>query len=176
MNCLRTAESDTLAMASSRLLASRTSTLFVFAPILDGSVINERPVEAFKAGHFARVPVLYGSVLCFFLTTETNAALILTLRSNTNEGAHWSATLPDPSANTSMANATEDTVFNFIHGQYTTFTQASVNQGFELYPLDSFNGSFSLQGQQMYGEARYICTAALISGSVSRFKTSFQFQ
>jgi hypothetical protein len=75
-----------------------------------------------------------------------------------------------------MPNATEQTVFNFIHGQYTTFTQASVDRGFKLYPLSSFNGSFSLQGQQMYGEARYICTAALISGSTSRFKNSFQFR
>lgn len=75
-----------------------------------------------------------------------------------------------------MPNATEQTVVNFIRGQYTTLTQASVNRGFELYPPSSFNGSFGLQGQQMYGEARYICTAALISGSASHFKTSFQFQ
>lgn len=100
----------------------------------------------------------------------------MTLRSNTNEGAFWSAGLPDPSANTSMPNATEETVFNFIRGQYTTLTQASLDPGFELYPLDSFNGSFSLQGQQMYGEARYICTASLIAGSASRFSTSFQYQ
>jgi carboxylesterase type B len=65
MSCLRAAKADILALASNRLLASRTSTLFVFAPILDGNVIKERPVEAFKAGHFAHVPVLYGSVLCF---------------------------------------------------------------------------------------------------------------
>lgn len=62
VDCLRTAEIDTLAVASNRLLASRTSTLFVFAPIVDRSVINERPVEAFKAGRFAHVPVLFGSV------------------------------------------------------------------------------------------------------------------
>jgi hypothetical protein len=75
-----------------------------------------------------------------------------------------------------MANATEDTVYNFLRGQFPTYTQASVKQGFDLYPLSSFNGSYSLQGQQMYGEARYICTAALISGSASQFTTSFLFQ
>jgi carboxylesterase type B len=66
MSCLRAAEADTLALASNRLLASRTSTLFIFAPILDGNVITERPIEAFKAGHFAHVPVLFGSVFRFW--------------------------------------------------------------------------------------------------------------
>ncbi|KAF9443812.1 alpha/beta-hydrolase [Macrolepiota fuliginosa MF-IS2] len=155
LSCLRSADANTLASASSQVLAARPSTLFVFAPILDGKFINERPVEAYAAGHFARVPVVFGS--------------------NTNEGAHWSAELRDPSANTSMPNATEDTVFNFIRGQYVTFTQASVNRGFELYPLNSFNGSFSLQGQQMYGEVRYICTAGMITGSVSKFTTAYQY-
>lgn len=75
-----------------------------------------------------------------------------------------------------MPNATEDTVFNFLHGQYATLTRESVDRAFELYPLESFDESFSLQGQQMYGEARYICTAAMITGSASQFKLAFQFQ
>jgi len=155
LKCLRSADSNTLALASSRVLAARTSTLFVFAPILDGKFIQQRPVEAFMSGHFAHVPVLFGS--------------------NTDEGAHWSAGLPDPSANTSMPNATEDTVFNFIHGQYDTVTRSSINRAFGLYPLQSFSGSLSLQGQQMYGEMRYICTAAMITGSASRFNKAFQY-
>jgi hypothetical protein len=57
MSCLRKAEGDTLALASNQLLASRPSTLFVFAPILDGSVIDQRPVEKFNAGRFSHVPV-----------------------------------------------------------------------------------------------------------------------
>lgn len=156
LRCLRSASANTLAMASSRVLAARTSTLFVFAPISDGSFIRERPVEAFKAGHFTRVPVLFGS--------------------NSDEGAGWSAGLRNPAANTSMPNATEDTVFNFINGQYATATRASIDRGFELYPLDTFDGSFSLQGQQMYGEARYICTAAMITGSVSQSQSGVAFQ
>ncbi|KAJ7683531.1 Alpha/Beta hydrolase protein [Mycena rosella] len=59
-----------------RTLANRTSSLFPFAPIADGSFIQQRPVEAFRDGNFAHVPVLFGS--------------------NTNEGANWSASLPDP--------------------------------------------------------------------------------
>lgn len=98
------------------------------------------------------------------------------VRSNTNEGANWSAGIPDPAANTSTPNATEDTVFNFIQGQYDSFTPSSLDRAFELYPLQSFNTSVSLQGQQMYGEMRYICTAALIAGSASRFNKAFHFQ
>jgi hypothetical protein len=75
-----------------------------------------------------------------------------------------------------MPNATEDTVFNFIRGQYDSATRESIDRGFKLYPLASFNGSFDLQGQQMYGEARYICTAAMITGSVSESGTAFQYQ
>jgi hypothetical protein len=75
-----------------------------------------------------------------------------------------------------MPNATEDTVFNFIQGQYDTATKATIEPAFELYPLKSFNGSFSLQGQQMYGEARYICTAILITGVASQSGIAYQYQ
>lgn len=146
LQCLRSASSQELTVAGSQVLTARPATLFVFAPILDGDFVGERPVEAFKAGRFSRVPVLFGS--------------------NTDEGANWSASLTDASANTSMPNATEATVFNFLQGQWASITQPSVDNGFEIYPLEEFNNSFSLQGQQMYGEARYICTAAMITGSV----------
>ncbi|KAJ7020422.1 Alpha/Beta hydrolase protein [Mycena alexandri] len=62
--------------------------------------ISTRPVEAFLNGDFVRVPVLYGS--------------------NTDDGANWSATLPNPAANTSSVNATEMTVYKFIQGQFDT--------------------------------------------------------
>ncbi|KAF8150598.1 alpha/beta-hydrolase [Crassisporium funariophilum] len=153
--CLRSATSQTLTSAGSQLLDARPATLFVFAPILDGEFVQDRPVEAFKSGRFSRVPVLFGS--------------------NTNEGANWSASLSDPNANTSMPNATEATVLNFLRGQYASITEASVTQAIQLYPLQDFNNSFSLQGQQMYGEARYICTAGMISGAVSSDRVSFQF-
>ncbi|KAJ7124493.1 Alpha/Beta hydrolase protein [Mycena epipterygia] len=153
MACLRAAPTNTLALAGSKTLANRTSSLYPFAPIADGSFIQERPVEAFRNGNFARVPVLFGS--------------------NTNEGAHWSQSLPNPNANTGSANATETTVYNFITGQFSTFTTASFQTAItQFYPLADYNGSFALQGQQMYGEMRYICSAALVVAMRSYF-TSF---
>jgi len=150
MACLRAAPTNTLTLAASRTLANRTSSFYPFAPIADGSFIQERPVEAFRSGKFARVPVLFGS--------------------NTNEGAHWSAELPNPNANTSSPNATETTVYNFITGQFTTFTPASFQTAVsKFYPLADYNGSFSLQGQQMYGEMRYICSALMITGAAHNF-------
>ncbi|KAJ6615453.1 Alpha/Beta hydrolase protein [Mycena sp. CBHHK59/15] len=150
MACLRAASSNTLALAGSKVLANRTSSLYPFAPITGGSFIRQRPVEAFRDGNFARVPVLFGS--------------------NTNEGAHWSAGLPNPDANTSSANATETTVYNFIAGQFSTFTNASFQTAItKYYPLSDYNGSFSLQGQQMYGEMRYICSAVMITGAAQHF-------
>ncbi|RDB24352.1 hypothetical protein Hypma_008425 [Hypsizygus marmoreus] len=149
MSCLRSASVSQLTLAGSQTVNSRPATLFTFAPIIDDSFLRERPVEAFASGHFAHIPVLFGS--------------------NTNEGSGWSASLHDASANTSMPNATSTTVYNFIRGQFTTFTRASFERAVaEFYPLSDFAGSFSLQGQQMYGEMRYICTAALITGTVSR--------
>lgn len=78
-----------------------------------------------------------------------------------------------------MPNATEATVFNFLQGQYASITHNSVDTGFEIYPLEEFNKSFSLQGQQMYGEARYICTAAMITGfmfEASGANAAYQYQ
>ncbi|KAH9480168.1 Lipase 1 [Psilocybe cubensis] len=155
LECLRAASSQALTLAGSQLLAARPSTLFVFAPIFDETFINERPVEAFKAGRFSNVPVLFGS--------------------NTNEGANWSASLKDAAANTSMPNATEVTVFNFLLGQYASLTNESFARAMDLYPLETFGNSFSLQGQQMYGEARYICTAAMITGAAAQKNKAYQF-
>ncbi|KAJ7469039.1 Alpha/Beta hydrolase protein, partial [Mycena latifolia] len=150
MACLRAAPVNTLALAGSMAPASRTSSLYPFGPIADGCFIQDRPVEAFRNGNFARVPVLF--------------------ESNTNEGAHWSAELPNPDANTTSANATETTVYNFITGQLNTFTQASFETAItNFYPLADYNGSFSLQGQQMYGEMRYICSAVMITGAARNF-------
>jgi hypothetical protein len=95
--------------------------------------------------------------------------------SNTDEGARWSALLP-VSANTSAPNATKDTLFNFLQGQFHGLTQHSVNQAIEMsYPLEEYS-NISLQGRQMYGEARYICPAALISGSLSTYQKAYQYQ
>ncbi|KAF7356152.1 Carboxylic ester hydrolase [Mycena venus] len=114
MACLRAAPTGTIATAGRDTLANLTSALYPFGPIVDGSFIRERPVEAFKNGNFVRVPVMMGS--------------------NTNEGSKWSASLPNPAANTSSPDATKTTVYNFIAGQYPTFDEPS------------------LQGQQIYGE------------------------
>ncbi|KAF5377414.1 hypothetical protein D9757_009716 [Collybiopsis confluens] len=147
MSCLAKADAEVLASAGTELLGNRTSTLFVFDPCLDGVFLATRPVEAFKSGKFSKVPVLVGS--------------------NTNEGAHWSADLPNPAANTSEPDATETTVFNFLAGQWPGLTDDSFARALELYPLEDYNNSFSLQGQQMYGEARYICSGALIASAMT---------
>ncbi|KAJ7683525.1 alpha/beta-hydrolase [Mycena rosella] len=146
MACLRAAPTNTIATAGRNTLANLTSSLYPFGPITDGSFIRQRPIEAFRNGNFIRVPVMFGS--------------------NTDEGANWSATLDNPLANTSFPNATEATVYNFLAGQYNTLTQASFQTAItRFYPLSDYNGSFSLQGQQMYGEMRYICTAIMIIGA-----------
>ncbi|KAF9561066.1 alpha/beta-hydrolase [Agrocybe pediades] len=156
LKCLRSASSISLIRAGSSLINSRSDTLYSFAPILDGDFICDRPVEAFKAGRFARVPVFFGS--------------------NTNEGANWSASISDPNANTSSKNATEATVYSFLSGQWASLTNSTFQQLVGIYPLKQFNNSFSLQGQQMYGEARYICTAAMITGAAKAFDSGPAYQ
>ena len=94
--------------------------------------------------------------------------------SNTDEGAKWSALLPAP-ANTSAPNATESTVFNFLQGQFDGVTQHSVAIE-KWYPLEHYNNSLMLQGQQIYGEVRYICTAAMIAGYLSSYQKTYQYQ
>jgi hypothetical protein len=106
----------------------------------------------------------------------TRTPLISADSSNTDEGARWSALLTVP-GNTSAPNATESTVFNFLQGQFDGLTRQSVNQAIEeFYPLVEYNNSPSLQGQQMYGEARFICTAAMIAGSLSPYQKTYQYQ
>lgn len=87
--------------------------------------------------------------------------------SNTNEGSHWSAELHNPAANTSEPNATEDTVFNFLSGQWPGLTRATFNTATNpnFYPQTSF-ANFSLRGQQMYGEMRFICSGLMITGAL----------
>ncbi|KAF8186132.1 alpha/beta-hydrolase [Mycena galopus ATCC 62051] len=149
MACLRAAPTNTLALAGNQTLANRTSSFYPFAPIADGSFIQLRPVEAFRAGKFARVPVLFGS--------------------NTNEGANWCQRLANPAANTANPDANETTVYNCIAGQFSTFTPASYQTALTFYPLADYNNSFALQGQQMYGEMRYICSALLVTGAAQNF-------
>ena len=158
LQCLRSASIETLTLAGKQVLSTRPATLFLFAPVLDGDFIRERLVEVLKSGNIDQVPVLFGR--------------------NANEGSRWSSTLLDSSANTSMPDATEDTVYNFLRGQYPTLSRASFNEVLKLYPLKDYANSYSLQGQQMYGECRYICTAPMITGAaISRLNTKvFQYQ
>ena len=60
LQCLRSAPSEVLIRAGQLITAAWPLTLYLFAPIIDGSFLKERPVEALKAGRFARVPVLTG--------------------------------------------------------------------------------------------------------------------
>ncbi|KAG7448757.1 alpha/beta-hydrolase [Guyanagaster necrorhizus] len=152
--CLREADVNDLAAAGNDVLVSKPTTIFSFAPILDGTFISKRAVEAFQDGTLAPIPLFYGS--------------------NTNEGAHWSANIPAPWANTTSSNATEDTVYFFLQGQYSTLTNETFIKALELYPLTDYNNSYDLQGQQMYGEMRYICTAVLINKAAKR--SAFQYR
>ncbi|KAF9022535.1 Carboxylesterase [Hymenopellis radicata] len=147
MDCLRNATSRTLANAENGVAMLRTTTLFVFAPRVDDIFFREHPVEAFTSGRFSRVPIFFGG--------------------NTNEGASWASDLSGD-ANTSLDNATEVTVYNFLRGQYGSLTNESFNRALELYPLEGY-GTYDLQGQQMYGEARYICSAVLITQNAAKF-------
>lgn len=71
LQCLRSAPSEALIRAGYLATAARTSTLYLFAPILDGELLKIRPIESFKAGIFAHVPVLVGSVSYFIPETIT---------------------------------------------------------------------------------------------------------
>ncbi|KAJ3512389.1 hypothetical protein NLJ89_g3547 [Agrocybe chaxingu] len=167
LRCLRAAPVLDIIRAGSGVLTEYPATLYVFAPILDGTVLSTRPVDAFyprsssTTPKFSRVPVLFGS--------------------NLDEGAVWSSLLPDPLANTSMPNANEDTVVRFLQGQWATMPRVifddAMNLSMGMYPITDYGGSVSLQGQQMYGEARYICTAGLITGgaSIAGVKDSYQY-
>lgn len=147
LTCLRTADVATIVAASPRVLARYPATSYIFGPCLDGTFVASRIVDAFQTGNVAQVPLLVGS--------------------NTDEGLGWSSQLAAPWANTSMANATEATVYGFLKGQYPGLTRASFARALVRYPLAAYEGASEessalvLQGQAMYGEARYICPAVM---------------
>ncbi|KAJ7591659.1 alpha/beta-hydrolase [Mycena floridula] len=143
IDCLRVADVNTLAAAGTKTISLRPATIYVFAPVVGGNFLLEPPVEAFRNGHFAHVPVLFGS--------------------NTEEGANWSKDIQDPAANTNTVGANETTVFNFLNGQYNRMNRSTFNQLAPLYK--DFNSSAGLVVQQMYGEARYICSANLVASA-----------
>jgi len=70
-------------------------------------------------------------------------------------------------ANTSAPGADETTVFEFIRGQYSDLLRGSFDGALGRYPLDEYEGNVDLQGQQMYGEVRYICTASLMATALN---------
>jgi hypothetical protein len=63
MGCLRAANSTILQASGTAAGSARIRTLFPWSPILDEYYIRERAVNAFKKGHFAKVPVFFGCVL-----------------------------------------------------------------------------------------------------------------
>ncbi|KAH8829476.1 alpha/beta-hydrolase [Flagelloscypha sp. PMI_526] len=139
LKCLREVDISVLAAASVNLLDNRTDVLFPYAPITDGKFIQERPSVAFKAGHFAKVPTLYGS--------------------NTDEGWGWWTSLTDPAANVSRSDGNATTIYTFIKGQFPTITP-------ELFEkvLQHYTGSLPDVTAAIYAEMRYICTAKMING------------
>lgn len=166
MKCLRHADGKTLQKAGHATIQARPATLFLFAPVVDEVFLTERPVEAFSKGNFAHVPVLFGCVMLVCLPWLKT--FLLLRRSNTGEDANWSGSLSDPSANTSEANSTETTVFNFLRGQFASLTKESFQKAVKFYPLADYDKSYSKQGQKMYAEMRYICTAQLITGGANK--------
>ncbi|KAL1748851.1 Alpha/Beta hydrolase protein [Schizophyllum fasciatum] len=141
MKCLRALDASTLSEATSAVLSLHPTMLYPFQPCIDGRYLTSRIVPALEANTIAHVPLLFGS--------------------NTNEGAGWSAGVRAPWANTSQPNATEDTAYHFLQGQYPGLTRDSFNHAIGLYPLKSYGNSIDRQAQQMYGEVRYMCSAVL---------------
>lgn len=160
MVCLREADVNDLAAAGNKILATKLATVDSFAPILGGSFISQRAIDAFQNGTFAQVPLFFGLV-CYFLLPYVHPLHVFS--SNTNEGAGSSAIITAPWANTTSSNATQNTVYYFLKGQYDTLTNESFVKALELYPLADYGNSYDLQRRQMYGELRYICTAILIN-------------
>ena len=110
-----------------------------------------------------------------FIETINHETPLIFGSSNTDEGTRWSELLPFP-ANSSAPNLTEFR-FNFLHGQFYGLMRQSVNQAIEeLYPLEVYNNSPSLQRQQMYGEARFMCTAAMLTGNLSPYQKTYQYR
>jgi len=60
MSCLRSVGINDLVQSWNKLVSNRSSTLFNFAPIVDGDFIRTEPVSAFRSGKFANVPVFFG--------------------------------------------------------------------------------------------------------------------
>lgn len=160
MPCLRNSSVQTLASAgNATAIAYSGSTVFRFTPLVDGKLIVERPVEAFRGGNFAKVPTFFGS--------------------NTHEGNGWANRLTDPIANTTRIGSNAYTVYNFINGQYGGLTTPTFVNATALYPSvkGGVNSSYDLLAQEMYGDMRYICTAGLITGSAAQHNiTSYQYR
>ncbi|KAK7458075.1 hypothetical protein VKT23_009981 [Stygiomarasmius scandens] len=169
LTCLRSLPLSKLKSAASELKQSRPSTKYLFAPVLDQSFIKTSPVKAFSEGRFAKVDgVLFGS--------------------NTYDGFGWGAKMPSKKSNTAASDADEDNLYNFFKGQYPNFSKKSFEDIIKLYPKstkdkrsadsdqkgdsDLIDTNLKLhsvndQSVQMYGELRYICTAAMIAGNVT---------
>jgi hypothetical protein len=60
LQCLRSSSTEVLIRAGQLTNATMPLTLYVFSPIIDGTFLQERPVEAFEAGRFIHVPMLTG--------------------------------------------------------------------------------------------------------------------
>lgn len=162
LDCLRSSSSDALIRAGGQLVANRTSTIFIFAPMVDGNLVPRRPTESYNMGAFLKVPTLFGY--------------------NSNEGRSWTTIVRDPAANTATVGADRTTIFHFLKGQYNDVQQSVVDDAvlpskLNLYPLSEY-GSLTRQAEQLYGELRYICTPILIirASRKARLEEVFQYQ
>ena len=137
-------------------------TLYLFDPIIDGtSAGRSRSVEPGRSDH---VPVLTGWVqvgLTDFIEIISRTPLILAVRITTkaHDGLHYFQSQPISQRRMWPRVACSTS--------YTTSWMASGdNQSIKLLRYIHWKNIVSLQGQQMYGEARYICTTPLIFGTL----------
>jgi len=132
-----------------------------FRRLSTGATLLSVPSRPYKGVESAECPYWSGR-----LPNYQRKARLTATRSNTDEGSNWSATLPTV-ANTSAPGADETTVYEFIRGQYPDLRRVSFDGALTGYPLDDYDGNVALQGQQMYGEERYICTASLMASALT---------
>ena len=102
---------------------------------------------------------------------------MLNIRSNHNDGASWSGKSKQPEGNTTIPGSTEDNVYFFLRGQYPHMSNDTFAQLLEYYPLSDYNNSVVAQVQQMYGEARFICTATMLAdGAAAKGIESYNYR
>ncbi|KAJ6781828.1 hypothetical protein PWT90_08774 [Aphanocladium album] len=112
--------------------------LFMWNPVIDGDFITELPYDAFRRGHFVKVPVIIGD--------DTNGGTVFTPRSTT----------------------TVAEMHTFLHDQFPALTTDDLATIDELHPNPQeaacpAKGCRWRQVSDAYGQMRYMCPGLTIS-------------